>query len=261
MVKEGVEPLVIKSRFDVSLSTVKRIEQDFKLNPFSDSLVFSRNGWKFAKSEWLLKIVEEFIKQTKTAFTARSIQIYIRNKVKVLLPLHKIRNILKSEFHLSFKKGSSRRVDLNIDKMRYSKSLFTIEFIKSLSEADIILNLDESTISRSTKWEYSWLKTGENGRIHNDRFSNSVNVISVASNSGWTFTGLWHTTTTRHIFINFLKSLKEFIQTKLKIPTQRMIMILDNASVHQCKESRAYMEESGWKVIFIPSYSPELAPI
>ena len=161
VVKEGVEPLEIKSRFDVSLSTVKRIELDFKRNLFSDSLVFSRNGWKFAKSEWLLKIVEEFIKQTNTAFTARSIQIYIRNKVKVLLPLHKIRNILKFEFHLSFKNGSSRRVDLNIDKMHYSKSLFTIEFIKSLSEADIILNLDESTISRSTKWEYSWLKTGE----------------------------------------------------------------------------------------------------
>ena len=176
--KEGVEPLEIKITFDVSLSTVKRIEQDFKHNPFSDSLVFSRNGWNFAKSEWLLKIVEEFIKQTKTTFTVRSIQIYIRNKVKVLLPLHKIRNILKSEFHLSFKKGSSRRVDLNIDKMRYSKLLFTIEFIKSLNEADIILNFDESTISRSTKWEYSWLKIRENGRILNDRFSNSVNVIS-----------------------------------------------------------------------------------
>ena len=131
--------------------------------------------------------------------------------------------------------------------MSYSKSLFTIEFIKSLSEADIILNIDESIISWSTKWEYSILKNGGNGRILNDMFSNSVNVILVASNSGWTFTGLWHTTTTRHIFINFLKSLKESIQIKLKISTQRMIMILDDTLVHQCKESRAYMRNRDGK--------------
>ena len=45
------------------------------------------------------------------------------------------------------------------------------------------MNLDESANSRSTKWEYSWLKTGENWRTLKNKFSNSVNIISVKSNS------------------------------------------------------------------------------
>lgn len=39
------------------------------------------------------------------------------------------------------------------------------------------------------------------------------------------------------------------------------VLILDNASFHRSKESKALVEAAGCKLMFLPPYSPDLNPI
>ena len=61
------------------------------------------------------------------------------------------------------------------------------------------------------------------------------------------------------IFSKFIRNLKEFVMKKMKLPQDKVLLILDNSSIHKSKSMRRlYL---GFKVIFLPAYAPELAPI
>ena len=71
--------------------------------------------------------------------------------------------------------------------------------------------------------------------------------------SKW-FNQLWH-------FQKFIWNLKEFVMKKMKLPQDKLLLILDNASIHKSKSMRRLYLNEGLRVIFIPAYTPELAPI
>ena len=62
-------------------------------------------------------------------------------------------------------------------------------------------------------------------------------------------------------FISYLKSLKEVIESKVKIDIKTVLLILDNASIHRSKIVEKYLEGACWPHWYLPPYSPELAPV
>ena len=52
--------------------------------------------------------------------------------------------------------------------------------------------------------------------------------------------------------------LKDFLIPEL---TPGQVVIMDNAAVHKSEESRKLIEKAGCRILFLPSYSPDLNPI
>ena len=62
------------------------------------------------------------------------------------------------------------------------------------------------------------------------------------------------------LFVDLLNVLAKFIEDE-EIGFQSCLVILDNASIHRSKTTIEKIESIGFSVVFIPQYSPEMAPI
>ena len=62
-------------------------------------------------------------------------------------------------------------------------------------------------------------------------------------------------------FIEFVWKLREWIQNEAKLEPNKIVIILDNWSIHKSKKSIEALLTLGWKIIFLVPYSPEWAPV
>ena len=153
-----------------------------------------------AINEW----IAEFIKLKTGCFTSKDVREYVREKLSVAIPLHQIRKHLKQREHLSYKKGSSRPISLNVPKLELTKQLFSIRLADQLSEIKMLANIDESAFNRDTKMNYSRLATGRSCSITNISFKGSINVISWITSNGETINQFKYMPSNSNSFWNFL---------------------------------------------------------
>ena len=73
----------------------------------------------------------------------------------------------KEDIDLSIKLGKSRPVNYNENRTALMKRLFSIKISKTIENFDVLINIDQSMFSRSTKTSYSWLAKGEDSNLMN----------------------------------------------------------------------------------------------
>ena len=93
------------------------------------------------------KWIKEYIANESGWFTAADLRSHIFDKVGIEIPLHQIRNQLKLVHNLSYKKGSSRPVTIDTKRINIQKQLFCLKLSKELQNIELLVNLDESSIS------------------------------------------------------------------------------------------------------------------
>ena len=102
----------------------------------------------------------------------------LKIKLNIKVDNKTISKFMKSELNLSFKKDTSRPINLNVKRQQLLKILFSVRIAKQLKKWKCIVNIDEASISRLIKISYSWIIRGAQGSIKNISFSGSLNVIS-----------------------------------------------------------------------------------
>ena len=66
------------------------------------------------------------------------------------------------------------------------RNLFAVKFSKFISKDTLLINIDESSINRNTKLQYSWWFKGVPIESQNSLFVGSVRmVMAILSNSSW----------------------------------------------------------------------------
>ena len=89
-------------------------------------------------------------------------------------------------------------------------------------------------------------------------FKDSASIISLISTDGWSFSAVRFSTINSSSFIEYLRDLKKFINSKWKIQNRRLILLLDNASSHSAKQTIKFIMENFHGVFFLPQYSPNM---
>ena len=145
---DKLTPNEISRECNVSISTVNRIIACFE-SWFNKMSVLSLIRYKKAINypavqAWIKKYVEKEFGW----FTSIDVRSYVEDQLSIILSLHHIRKYLKLCHNLSFKKGRSRPILLNRRKLVLWKQLFWIKLAKELHNLKILINLDESTISK-----------------------------------------------------------------------------------------------------------------
>ena len=83
----------------------------------------------------------------------------------------------------------------------------------------------------------------------------TINTIAILSEDGILAPYSYTTTMTSSVFIEYLDI------HVLPILTNGQTLIMDNLKVHHAKNVKAYLNEKGINVLYLPAYSPELNPI
>lgn len=123
------------------------------------------------------------------------------------------------------------------------------------------MNIDETSINRSTKNNYSWTAKGENQGVSNITFAGSQSLITAITSSGEWFWGLSTKTNNSASFIEFLDNLILWLTVDQKVDLGSVILLLDNWSIHKSAKSTKHLNSIGWRTVFLSPYSPDYAAI
>ena len=144
-----------------TLSKIKKLtNSELEFIPFRKLEHISDSKANFIK----LKIWEYF-QNSEFQITAPDIQKYLLENFELKWSLNLILTIMKEDLNLSFQRCLSRPNTINLDRVQALRWMFAIKFIEELNSNTLIWNIDEWTISRTTKINYSWSLKGKNKEI------------------------------------------------------------------------------------------------
>ena len=168
---------------------------------------------------------------------------------------------MKIDLRLSYKRCLSRPKIADINKIKLWRKLFSLKFLSEINPKSLIANWDECSINRNTKLNYSWSVIGMNKEIKNASLTGSISIImSIFSNGCW-FAMLWNTNTNSQVFLHYISKINEWLNCNKLFGYDNIYMILDNCSYHKSSETIKQLWNSEMKIVFLPPYSPSLAPI
>ena len=245
---------------ETSTSTIRRIIEEFRSN-IKRSEIYTNIRWrKSIKSRAVSKWISKFASDQTGCFTSADVQRHVKNQLLIWVPLHQIRKHLKEKDRLSYKKGNPRPINLDVSRVKLLKQLFWIRIAKKVSNIRMLINIDESSITKDTRRNYSWLRTGKSWPINNTKMKNSINVITAITTNGLAINMFKYQSTTAEVFKFFLDYTLNYLRSE-GIEPKDIGIILDNCSSHRANTIRKYWEKIEVRLYYLPQYSPELAPV
>ena len=110
----------------------------------------------------------------------------LNDKQKTLYKPNLIRKLLKLELNCSFKKVKPRPSCINMDKICAVRQLFAVRFWQQITSNTLVVNIDETSINRHIKSNFSWGIIGIPKEAINSPFVGSISLImEIWSNGDW----------------------------------------------------------------------------
>jgi transposase len=119
---------------------------------------------------------------------------------------------------------------------------------------------DESHFNRLTlRRPYAWAKRGDRASRHEFQFRGSkYSILPALSLDGILHLEVVENAVTGASFRRFVEGL---LPRMNKWPLPNSVLVVDNASIHKVAGIRELVEGHGMRLMFLPSYSPDLNPI
>ena len=161
----------------------------------------------------------------------------------------------------SYKRGWPRSILSDDPKLKYAQAVFGTRMLTWWNNGNLIVNIDESSYSRSTKFNYTWLPKNKSCPVINIKWKGSiVCLFGLWSDGNWA-SALSHKTTDSARFWRFLVIIKAFLELWSSKSIGKVIITMDNASIHSSKKTNKVITELDLRVELLPSYSQNLAPV
>ena len=193
--------------------------------------------------------------------TARDYSNWLFDKFSIRISDHVVRRILKEMLLLSYKKGKSRPVGIDLSKQQAMKRLFAVKVISYLSKFEMLISVDESSFSRATKLSNLWLMKGFDQELQNIWFDGSTSLITSITSTGIVFGINTSGSVDGSIFAEYLRRLKQMLKDDLDVSIENCLLFMDNATTHRSEVAMKFMNENHCSAAFIPPYMPDLNPI
>ena len=168
---------------------------------------------------------------------------------------------MKSQAKLNFKRVKSRPWNIDIEKISWIRGLFAVKFSKQITKETLLINIDESSIDRSTKEKYSWGFKGTPIETKNVWFRGSVSmVMAICSNGSW-INFVINETINSENFVWFLKIMNSWLESNNLFGYSRALIILDNWSIHKSSNTKSLLKKMKNLVFYIPPYTPDFSRV
>jgi transposase len=188
---------------------------------------------------------------SKIHLTTQSIIRFIEEEFKITYSLSGMRDLLH---RLGYEYKKPKLVPGNPDLV--AQEIFAEqyeEFMQNKSDRVEVLFADAVHPQHNTMAAYGWIKRGEKREIATTTGRERLNLHGAMNAETWDITMIESETVDADSTIALLETIEQ------KYPLAVMIyIILDNAKYHYSKKVKAYLEGSRIKLVFLPSYSPNL---
>ena len=142
-----------------------------------------------------------------------------------------------------------------------TRSLFSIKFARLLENNMIIGNIDECWVNYKSGDSYSWGRRGSNIELNTLPFKGSISIILCIFSNGAYFWSILQNTVNSPIFFQYMTIVEDWISKTPIFQDKKIVLLLDNWQRHRAKRAVIHMKYSKINYLFLPSYSPQLAPV
>ena len=145
----------ISNEYRVSVSQINKIkrmnEQIILDGPKKKFIKLSKMNKKMLTNE-ILKSIES----NNNTFYVTEITDFVNRKLNWNYLVQFVRNFMKNELIFSYKRVKSRPKFVDFDRLNWLRILFSIKFSQLMSQSTLLINIDETSIGRNAKINYSW---------------------------------------------------------------------------------------------------------
>ena len=191
----------------LSNSGVYSIVKQFKKNQVLMHVKQVENDDEEIKKEYIKSSINEFVRNRFIPFTSQHIKGKIYYHYGIKISNKAIRQYLMYSLSLSFKKRSKRLANISMERVVLYQNIFLQRITKYMNPKWLMINIDESSISRGTLKSRSWLSKGENWIIQNGEFRNSIPIICSITSNGHYFVKPFTTSINSSDFMEYFKEM------------------------------------------------------
>ena len=155
----------------------------------------------------IISMIISYVEKNNQSFTCKDISEDLMNDEGILVDIHSVRKVLKDKMNYSYKRWSSRPLMIDHSNLRVKKALFVVKLLKLIENSTILINIDEATISTSTKVNYSWSPKGIPWNASTIAIKGSIWLITALFSNGISITGIRNGATNSSTFIEYIKHL------------------------------------------------------
>ena len=166
----------LSKNYNISRSTLYHIKNDSRLVTKLETM---RDIFKFRRyeKEKLKNWIKDYLKYQKSHFNAEDVSKFVNIKLRNKYPIYMIRNIMKQQLNLSYKRINSRPLNVDFERLLLSRILFSIHFSKIINDDLLLINIDELWLNKATKANYSWVSARKNSETQNINLTNTTFVL------------------------------------------------------------------------------------
>ena len=210
----------ISQAYSISRSTVSKLKNLYFQNiKWETNRKYSKINIK--ERHKVKAFIEDYYNNWEYPFCIKDIQNALKEEFKYDYSYQLVRDIMKNDLMLSYKRWASRSNIFNYDKVTILRKLFWIEFSKELNPDTLLANCDECSLTRNTKQNYTWSLTV---------FSKKINTIS---KKFWTFSKKFWTISTKFWIFSkkFCTHSKKFCTLSKKFWTNFLLWVINNMPI------------------------------
>ena len=174
----------------------------------------------------------KYIKAQSGIFNFANVKNYIKSETEIEISWLSISSFLKNKLGFSYKRVSSRPSASSILQNKLKLILFWLEFANLIKPEHVIVNIDETLFTRSTKFNYSWSVKGVWWTANNSAFVGSLSLIAAIKSKGNWFISNLLSCNNSDSFISFIQKLIVWLQQDFNIEASRIVLLMDNSKVH-----------------------------
>ena len=170
--------------------------------------------------------IRSYLETTRMPWTVKDLTTHIQTKLGLIIPKRTIRDIMINNLGMTYKRGLSRLINYNEEHQLRMKQWFAVTLSKMLKKLELLINIDESSFSRLTKKNYSWIQKGKEQIIKNICFRNSCSLITAITSSGKFIAAKSSRWVNLNLFIEFLKEQVRFFKEIEQVEQQKCLIYL-----------------------------------
>ena len=243
----SIETKDIWRAYNVSPSVVNKIKRSsyFQLKQARVKKIVKHYGTQKAK---LLNSIKDFMKMNWSTFTAKEVTKHVNLNLNSDYSIKTIRQFMKADMNMSYKRVKSRPININLKKINNIRSLFAVKYLKEISTNTLMINVDESSLNRDIKSNYSWGFKGKHIEAKNVSFSGSISwILAILSNGTW----IWFLSSNSinsDSFIWFIKIMENWLNHNNNFGYEQIHLLLDNCSVHKSCKMKSVLKKLSYKI-------------
>ena len=253
---DGMKPETVAKCYGVGLKSFKQWLKKFEAEAqVSDNPRSGRPAKLSPPQQETLKAI--ITRHQEQVWTARHVYILLEAVFRVCYSVKYLPELLRS-LGLSYHKAIHTLAKKNnANRQKWIKETLPALYAKLVQEGWRLFSVDEVGFQTEGTLAYSWGLKGQKTEIDNYGRHGRVNLIGAFELGSGQFYGVL--TSFR---VNAQRFRRFVCHLKREMPTDKLILICDNASFHKAKWLQAWYQQQAWlHVEFLPGYSPDFNPI